>query len=129
MHYEPINKGKPREFWIDDLHSYEPYIQEREGTMINKPFESCIHVIEKSAYDKAVAERDEWKNKFETRIHRHEYMDSIKQRDQLIKLVSELEGALIEAKEYADLGGNIGGLRQWIRHCLTRINEFRKAGK
>lgn len=55
-----MSENKPREWWIDEGHMDDDY-----SCVSSEPVENCIHVIEKSAYDKLKGlqkdHEDDWK--------------------------------------------------------------------
>lgn len=53
-----MNDNKPREWRIDETHMNDDY-----SCVSSEPVENCIRVIEKSAYDAAIKERDELKQR------------------------------------------------------------------
>ncbi len=107
---------KPREWWIKRLEEngnsvYMTEIAVHRPDMKNamwQDFHLCYHVIEKSAYDQVVKERDELKmliNSVELREHIESATKAIKERDANGSLIAHAPtdlSKLIQALEVAD---------------------------
>jgi len=98
--------GPPREFWLTNVHD------DLEATVYleNPGFDWAIHVIEKSAYDAVVADRDSWKishNALQDAANEHierltkERDAVVAERDAALKQVDDLH--IVYGKDCSDL--------------------------
>lgn len=115
-------KEKPREFWIIEEPPYSTWVSDKP--LFSADTKEEIHVIEKSAYDAVVAERDKLKD----RIKKFEVLN-ISGWTQLTQERDRLRAALEKCKEqrdtqfllrehFVDPKLVIGGMNKEIRFIL-----------